>query len=173
MAVQEHTYAFSTDFNSGEFMYFDEKGLASNLLLRAEGYVYPVENTPVATVGPERDALPEFYSYKVWRAKGYNPAETDWTEVNGTVSSTSIIDSAWGTLAAGVYSYAVASVYPDGSMSARAVSPYILNNVYSTLSVAVTTNSYSADPSGATVTVTDHDGRVVASAHVDEEESVV
>ncbi len=169
---REHTYAFSTDFNSGEFMYFDEKGLASNLLLRVEGYVYPVENTPVATVGPERDALPEFYSYKVWRAKGYNPAETDWTEVNGTVSSTSIIDSAWGTLAAGVYSYAVASVYPDGSMSARAVSPYILNNVYSTLSVAVTTNSYSADPSGATVTVTDHDGRVVASAHVDEEGKV-
>lgn len=66
--------------------------------------------------------------------------------MNGTVSSTSIIDSAWGTLAAGVYCYAVASVYPDGSMSARAVSPYILNNVYSTLSVAVTTNSYSADP---------------------------
>lgn len=171
--MREHTYAFSTDYNSGEFMYFDNDVLSANLLIRAEGYVYPVENTPIATVGDGRDELPGFYAYKVWRAKGFDPADSEWTEIETPASEsaqpTSIVDGSWNTLSPGVYSYAVASVYPDGSMSPKAYSPYVLHNAYSTLRATVTTNSHSADPTGAIVTVTAPDGNVTASAMVDDE----
>ena len=139
--MREHTYAFSTDYNSGEFMYFDNNVLSANLLIRAEGYVYPVENTPIATVGDGRDELPGFYAYKVWRAKGFDPADSEWTEIETPASEsaqpTSIVDGSWNTLSPGVYSYAVASVYPDGSMSPKAYSPYVLHNAYSTLRATV------------------------------------
>ena len=54
-------------------------------------------------------------------------------------------------------------------MSPKAYSPYVLHNAYSTLRATVTTNSHSADPTGAIVTVTAPDGNVTASAMVDDE----
>lgn len=63
----------------------------------------------------------------------------------------------------GVYRYAVASVYPDGSVSGLLPSGYLLNNAYADLTVPVATNSHSGDAAGAKVSVYDKDGSLAES----------
>ncbi|MDE6541518.1 MAG: carboxypeptidase regulatory-like domain-containing protein [Muribaculaceae bacterium] len=160
------TYYYSIDFASGEFAPCEALGISGNLFIRAEGYAFPAENEPAAAVGSEREALPEWYAYKVWRGAGYNPSE--WTLVSDSpVSGTEIADAAWASLAPGVYSYAVAPVYPDGTVSAPEQSCYLLKNVYSTLAIAAMTNSHSADASGAKAILSNADGSRTYSAELD------
>lgn len=133
-----------------EFTECEKIGLDGNLMLRAAGYAYPEENNPVANVGETREALPEWYAYNVWRGKGTEPS--DWTLVTEQpVSDNTAADSSWESLAPGIYRYAVAPVYPDGTMSERVLSACVLKDAYSTLSIEAVTNSHSASAAGADV----------------------
>lgn len=152
------TYWFSTDFNSGEFSSLEDKGLAANLLIRVDGRMYPQENNPVADVSDNRDALPGWYAYNVWRASGSQPSDNDWKLLTPTPQDAlSFTDTEWASLAPGIYRYAVAPVYPDGSMSQRAVSKCILHDTYASLNIEAVTNSHSADASGARAVLANSD----------------
>ncbi len=154
----KNTYYFSTDFDSGEFACLDQTGLTANLMLRASGRVYPAENDPIHNIGETREDLPEWYAYNVWRAAGTEPKTSDWTLLTASpVKSATFTDSGWDTLTPGVYRYAVAPVYPDGSMSSRTVSRFVLRNVYTTLNIEAATNAHSANASGAKVAIVNTD----------------
>lgn len=156
---RENTYYYSVDYASGEFALCEKLGLDGNLLIRAGGRFYPEENTPVATVDDNRSPLPAWQKYNVYRSAGYESAETEWTLLTAEpVSVATYSDSSFASLAPGVYRYAVASVYPDGTLSALLPSGYLLNNAYADLTVPVATNSHSGDAAGATVSVYDKDG---------------
>lgn len=60
--VMEGRYAFSLDFNSGEFMYFDLADLAGNLMIRAAGDLWSAEGS-----APAQAEAPSFWKYNVWR----------------------------------------------------------------------------------------------------------
>lgn len=100
---RENTYAFSTDYSSGDFAYFDSETLSGNLMIRAAGNAWPAEGMkPVAS-----DA-PEICTYNVWRASGYG--SDDWTSLNSSpLTTTSFSDATWQNAPAGVYRYADAS----------------------------------------------------------------
>ena len=162
-----NTYYFSTDFNSGEFLEMEALGLNGNPLIRVEGYDFPAENDPVASVGDNRSELPEWYSYKVWRSEDKAEGEPDWKLLTSSPqSATSFVDPEWNTLPAGVYRYAVSSSYPDGSVSALACSPRILRNVYSTLTVEAATNSHSGRATGAKVILDSEDKSASYTAEI-------
>lgn len=158
-------YYYSLDYTMGEFASCDVLGLEGNLMLRAEGYVYPSENEPAAALGAERGELPAWYAYNVWRSAGFDSEE--WTLVNDApVAATSLADAAWESLAPGVYRYAVAPVYPDGTTSERTISAYVLKNAYSTLSISAATNSHSGNAEGAKVELYNADRSNVYTAEI-------
>jgi len=163
----ENTYYYSVDYASGEFASCDRLGLDGNLLIRAGGRFYPAENTPVATVDDSRSELPGWQRYNVYRSQGYDSEETEWVLLTEEpVSGASFNDSGFASLTPGVYRYAVASVYPDGTCSGRLESGYLLHNAYSDLTVLAATNSHSGDASGAGISVYDSNGTLTCSGLV-------
>lgn len=100
---RENTYAFSTDYSSGDFAYFDSETLSGNLMIRAAGNAWSAEG-----MKPAASDAPEICTYNVWRASGYG--SYDWTSLNSTpLTTTSFSDATWQNAPAGVYRYADAS----------------------------------------------------------------
>lgn len=100
---RENTYAFSTDYSSGDFAYFDSETLSGNLMIRAAGNAWSAEG-----LKPVASDTPEICTYNVWRASGYG--SDDWTSLNSTpLTTTSFSDATWQNAPAGVYRYADAS----------------------------------------------------------------
>lgn len=100
---RENTYAFSTDYSSGDFAYFDSETLSGNLMIRAAGNAWSAEG-----MKPAASDAPEICTYNVWRASGYG--SDDWTSLNSTpLTTTSFSDATWQNAPAGVYRYADAS----------------------------------------------------------------
>lgn len=160
--LREHTYAYSTDYTSGEFKYFDNQTLTGNLMIRAESNMWSAEGTK-----PKTSAMPDVCKYNVWRAKGYGSEE--WTAVNNEpLTATSFTDASWANLPAGVYRYAVSAVYPDGTESAKAESRYFTNDMIGSLTLTLTTNATSGSAAGASVTITGADSNETYSATADE-----
>lgn len=161
------TYAFSTDFSSGDFMYFEPGALSGNLMIRAEGLPYSSEGTATAT----DVELPAFYRYNLRRACGYD--STDWTLVNATpTADLALTDGEWATLPAGVYRYAVTSVFPDGSESLPVVTEYVPRDMLGSVTLTVKTNAVSTNAKGAKVTLTGHDDASVFTAEVGNDATV-
>ena len=100
---RENTYAFSTDYSSGDFAYFDSETLSGNLMIRAAGNAWSAEG-----MKPAASDAPEICTYNVWRASGYG--SDDWTSLNSSpLTTTSFSDATWQNAPAGVYRYADAS----------------------------------------------------------------
>lgn len=100
---RENTYAFSTDYSSGDFAYFDSETLSGNLMIRAAGNAWSAEG-----MKPAASDAPEICTYNVWRASGYG--SDDWTSLNSSpLTTTSFSDATWQNAPAGVYRYAEAS----------------------------------------------------------------
>lgn len=100
---RENTYAFSTDYSSGDFAYFDSETLSGNLMIRAAGNAWSAEG-----MKPAASDAPEICTYNVWRASGYG--SDNWTSLNSTpLTTTSFSDATWQNAPAGVYRYADAS----------------------------------------------------------------
>lgn len=100
---RENTYAFSTDYSSGDFAYFDSETLSGNLMIRAAGNAWSAEG-----MKPAASDAPEICTYNVWRASGYG--SYDWTSLNSSpLTTTSFSDATWQNAPAGVYRYADAS----------------------------------------------------------------
>ncbi len=155
---RKDTYWFSTDFNSGDFDCLDKLNLEANLFIRVDGRLYPQENTPIANIDDTRAPLPEWYAYNVWRASGADPADSDWTLLTpNPVNAMSFTDSGFESLAPGVYRYAVAPVYPDGTMSSRSVSRCVLRDTYAKLKIVAATNAVSGDAAGAKAVLVNSD----------------
>ncbi|MDE7376809.1 MAG: choice-of-anchor J domain-containing protein, partial [Muribaculaceae bacterium] len=149
--MPERAYAFSVDFASGDFMYFNNEDLGGNLMIRAYGRAYSAEG--LANRG---DSAPEFVKYNVWRSVGYGSDE--WTAINNApVAFTSLSDATWNNLPAGVYRYAVSAVYPDNVETAKVATPYIPHLMYGTVKMNVKTNSHSGSAAGAAVTLATSD----------------
>lgn len=100
---RENTYAFSTDYSSGDFAYFDSETLSGNLMIRAAGNAWSAEG-----MKPAASDTSEICTYNVWRASGYG--SDDWTSLNSSpLTTTSFSDATWQNAPAGVYRYADAS----------------------------------------------------------------
>ena len=100
---RENTYAFSTDYSSGDFAYFDSETLSGNLMIRAAGNAWSAEG-----MKPAASDTSEICTYNVWRASGYG--SDNWTSLNSTpLTTTSFSDATWQNAPAGVYRYADAS----------------------------------------------------------------
>lgn len=100
---RENTYAFSTDYSSGDFAYFDSETLSGNLMIRAAGNAWSAEG-----MKPAASDAPEICTYNVWRASGYG--SDDWTSLNSSpLTTTSFSDATWQNAPAGVYRCAEAS----------------------------------------------------------------
>lgn len=100
---RENTYAFSTDYSSGDFAYFDSETLSGNLMIRAAGNAWSAEG-----MKPAASDAPEICTYNVWRASGYG--SDDWTSLNSSpLTTTSFSDATWQNAPAGVYRCADAS----------------------------------------------------------------
>lgn len=100
---RENTYAFSTDYSSGDFAYFDSETLSGNLMIRAAGNAWSAEG-----MKPAASEAPEICTYNVWRASGYG--SDDWTSLNSSpLTTTSFSDATWQNAPAGVYRNADAS----------------------------------------------------------------
>lgn len=100
---RENTYAFSTDYSSGDFAYFDSETLSGNLMIRAAGNAWSAEG-----MKPVASDTSEICTYNVWRASGYG--SDNWTSLNSTpLTTTSFSDATWQNAPAGVYRYADAS----------------------------------------------------------------
>lgn len=100
---RENTYAFSTDYSSGDFAYFDSETLSGNLMIRAAGNAWSAEG-----MKPAASDAPEICTYNVWRASGYG--SDDWTTLNSSpLTTTSFSDATWQNAPAGVYRDADAS----------------------------------------------------------------
>ena len=100
---RENTYAFSTDYSSGDFAYFDSETLSGNLMIRAAGNAWSAEG-----MKPAASDAPEICTYNVWRASGYG--SYDWTSLNSSpLTTTSFSDATWQNAPAGVYRDADAS----------------------------------------------------------------
>ena len=100
---RENTYAFSTDYSSGDFAYFDSETLSGNLMIIAAGNAWSAEG-----MKPAASDAPEICTYNVWRASGYG--SDDWTSLNSSpLTTTSFSDATWQNAPAGVYRYADAS----------------------------------------------------------------
>lgn len=161
---RENTYAFSTDFTSGDFMFFSPGDLTGNLMIRAEGNLYSAEGTADVAAEP----LPDFYRYNLRRAAGYD--SDDWTLVNAEPTAlTALKDADWAKAPAGVYRYAVTSVFPDGTESAMTVSDYIAHNMTGSMTLEVKTNSTSGSAVDAVVTISGADPADNRTAFVGED----
>ncbi|MBD5340627.1 MAG: T9SS type A sorting domain-containing protein [Bacteroides sp.] len=157
--VVEKTVAYSVDYNNGEFSYVDAETVGGNLLIRAEGYLYPAENDPVTTVGEARGELPAFQAYKVMRSDNGG----EWKELSAKTEGTEFVDAEWNALPVGSYQYAVASVYPDGSVSDNALSCYLFKNMEADIKLQLSTNSHSGKADGASVNIIGSNGDVYSS----------
>lgn len=159
---RENTYAFSTDYSSGDFAYFDSETLSGNLMIRAAGNAWSAEG-----MKPAASDAPEICTYNVWRASGYG--SDDWTSLNSSpLTTTSFSDATWQNAPAGVYRYAVSSRYPDGSESARTISNYIVRDMIGSLTLHLSTNSTSGSAAGASVKIEGADPADTRSASADE-----
>lgn len=159
---RENTYAFSTDYTSGDFAYFDNETLSGNLMIRAAGNAWSAEG-----MKPAASDAPEICTYNVWRASGYG--SDDWTSLNSSpLTTTSFSDATWENAPAGVYRYAVSSHYPDGSESARTISNYIVRDMIGSLTLHLSTNSTSGSAAGASVKIEGTDPADTRSASADE-----
>ena len=60
---KENVYAFSTDYNSGEYMYLTEESLDGNLMIRCTGDLYSDEG-----IRNSDEEFPAYARYNVWQA---------------------------------------------------------------------------------------------------------
>ena len=165
--LQPNTYAFSTDFASGDFMYFGPETLSGNLMLRAGATLYSAEGQPSVS-GVE---LPDFYRYSVTRTLGYGATEGTVLTAE-TIDSTELADAEWAGLPAGVYRYAVTTVFPDGTKSEPSFTDYVAHDMIGSISLKMQTNSHSGNPDGAKVTLTALSDGNELTAEVDESGAV-
>lgn len=149
---KKNVYAFSTDYNSGDYMYLTEESLGGNLMIRCTGDLYSDEG-----IRNSDEEFPAYARYNVWRSTGFGNEE--WQRVNAEpIEGMTAADATWAQAPAGVYRYAVSTVYPDGSESAKSVLPYyIARQMTGKLSLKVRTNSHSGDANGAVVTIAGQD----------------
>lgn len=149
---KENVYAFSTDYNSGDYMYLTEESLKGNLMIRCTGDLYSDEG-----IRNSDEEFPAYARYNVWRSTGFG--NEDWQPVNAEpVEGMATADPTWAQAPAGVYRYAVSTVYPDGSESAKVVLPYyIARQMTGKLSLKIRTNSHSGDANGAMVSIAGQD----------------
>lgn len=161
--LKENVYAFSTDYNSGDYMYLTEASLSGNLMIRCSGELYSEEG-----IHNSDEEFPSYARYNVWRAKGFGNEE--WHAVSSQpVSATAFDDPSWAQAPAGVYRYAVSTVYPDGSESAKTVLPdYIARQMTGSLTLGISTNSRSGDAKGAVVSIKGDDPSDARTATVGE-----
>ncbi|MDE6417778.1 MAG: carboxypeptidase regulatory-like domain-containing protein, partial [Duncaniella sp.] len=165
--VEGGRYAFSVDYNSGDFMYFDLADLAGNLMIRAAGDAWSAEG-----MVPAQAEAPSFWKYNVWRAA----AETEgaeWTAVNSApLAETAFTDSSWATLAPGRYTYAVSTLFPDGTESAKTEAGMMLRDMFGSVTAHVSTNARSGKAAGAVATLTSDNNEVSREATVAEDGTV-
>ena len=149
---KENVYAFSTDYNSGEYMYLTEESLDGNLMIRCTGDLYSDEG-----IRNSDEEFPAYARYNVWRSAGFG--NEDWQPVNSEpVEGLTAADPTWAQAPAGVYRYAVSTVYPDGSESAKVVLPYyVARQMTGKLTLKIRTNSHSGDANGAVVSIAGQD----------------
>lgn len=149
---KENVYAFSTDYNSGDYMYLTEESLDGNLMIRCTGDLYSDEG-----IRNSDEEFPAYARYNVWRSAGFGNEE--WQRVNTEpVEGMTAADPTWAQAPAGVYRYAVSTVYPDGSESAKVVLPYyVARQMTGKLTLKIRTNSHSGDANGAVVTIAGQD----------------
>ena len=149
---KENVYAFSTDYNSGDYMYLTEESLGGNLMIRCTGDLYSDEG-----IRNSDEEFPAYARYNVWRSAGFG--NEDWQPVNSEpVAGLTAADPTWAQAPAGVYRYAVSTVYPDGSESAKVVLPYyVARQMTGKLTLKIRTNSHSGDAKGAVVSIAGQD----------------
>ncbi|MBI9031242.1 choice-of-anchor J domain-containing protein [bacterium] len=77
--------------------------------------------------------------YKVWRlASGSENNESSWTLLTGTaIQTNSYLDTAWQNLSAGLYRYAVKSIYPGNISSSATFSNELVKGIYGTVEIYV------------------------------------
>lgn len=75
---------------------------------------------------------------------------------------TDFTDGSWASLAPGKYMYAVSTLLPDGSESAKAETPFMLRDMYGSVTAHVSTNSHSGNAAGAVATLDATDGSGVS-----------
>lgn len=149
---KENVYAFSTDYNSGDYMYLTQESLDGNLMIRCTGDLYSDEG-----IRNSDEEFPSYARYNVWRSAGFG--NEDWQPVNAEpIVGLTAADPTWAQAPAGVYRYAVSTVYPDGSESAKVVLPYyVARQMTGKLTLKIRTNSHSGDANGAVVSIAGQD----------------
>lgn len=150
---REKTHVFAATYTNGEFDFIEDSGIRSNLMIRADGYRL-ADNGGKESLLAEGTAMPDFCSYQVWRVKSGDEAnEAAWVSVDASEAANMTAADNLAGVQAGMYAYAVKTVYPDGTMSQATFSPLVAHNMYSSVVVNVKSNSEGEGATGAVVTL--------------------
>lgn len=133
-----------------------------NFMLRAKGMV---AGSPIEYGNIERNmrrAPGSTVYYKVWRLLEENVNdESKWTLLTANkIAETKYTDTDWNYLPLGAYVYAVKAVYPGDELSGATFSDVLPKNMSARVDVKVTTHTDVNESEGATVILTNQDGKV-------------
>ena len=150
---KENTHVFAATYTNGEFDFVERDGIRSNLMIRGKGYRL-ADNGGESSLLADGEAMPDFCTYYVWRVKhGDEGNATAWVPVTSVAQSDMTVADNLAGAEAGMYAYAVKTVYPDGSESEAAFSPLMAHNMYARVVVNVKSNSEGEGATGAVVTL--------------------
>lgn len=148
---KENTHVFAANYVNGEFDFIESRDIRSNLMIRANGYRL-ADNGGAASMIDEDASFPDFCNYMVWRVEsGKEADEQTWTLLTATPQPDMTITDNLTSVPAGLYAYAVKTVYPDGEMSQATFSPLFVHDMMTTVTVNVKSNSEGEGATGAVV----------------------
>ncbi len=117
---------------------------------------------PIASISPQREPERIMEGYRVYRLPyGEEGDETNWVEIAAGITDTTYLDMTWAGVESGLWRYAVKAEYTNGVLSDAEVSNWLGKDMYSNITVNITTNVGDI-PAGAEVdlvaTAPDPDG---------------
>lgn len=178
---------YAGEYTNGEFITVDSE-MPRNFLIRGEGrssggsktiqQVYKSPTTanhgnsvnilsgneikpiPAAGYPKKNQAKTEsFLGYKVYRFLKENKAdETKWTELTTNPITSLEYDDLWGTIAQGVYQYAIKGIYANNVISDPGFSNEVAKDMHTIVTIHVATNTQTNEADGATVTIKNKNG---------------
>lgn len=162
-------YTYSTQ-NSIEFASFDKDWRTcsvSNFFIRGNGVALSGDlspeseaqkiravSRPVAAKTPAREIHNQRFSFTIWRLLADDKEnQSAWKQIGSDFKEVFFVDKSYNALPAGVYQYAVQSVYQSGKKSEICFSKEIEHDMYGSLALEITSNTAINFARGTTVTL--------------------
>lgn len=132
--------------------------LSGDLTPQTEAEKIRAVSAPVFAKSPAKEILNQRFSFTIWRLLASDKEnQSAWKQIGSDFKEVFFVDKSFNALPAGVYQYAVQSVYQSGKKSEICFSKEVEHKMYGSLALEIVSNTAINFARGTTVTLVNED----------------